>query len=208
MTGIDLYCERLGPGLLAEPVNALTNAAFFVAASQLWRLARRQGSLDFGMGLALALVVATGIGSTLFHTFATAWARWFDELPILLFQLVFLWMYARRALGWRTVSAALLLVAFIAAALGARQFQPVLNGSITYAPAIATLLVLGLHQWLRNPGKPPLLLAAAGVFALSLALRTLDAAVCDSFPIGTHFLWHLLNALVIYLALSSMIPRS
>lgn len=26
---IDIYCERLGPGLWAEPLNALTNAAFF-----------------------------------------------------------------------------------------------------------------------------------------------------------------------------------
>jgi hypothetical protein len=25
---IDLYCERLGPGILAEPINALTNLAF------------------------------------------------------------------------------------------------------------------------------------------------------------------------------------
>jgi len=31
---IDAYCERLGPGLLAEPLNALSNAAFFIAA--LW----------------------------------------------------------------------------------------------------------------------------------------------------------------------------
>ena len=36
MAVLDLYCERLGPGLLAEPLNAVTNGAFLVAA---WRLA-------------------------------------------------------------------------------------------------------------------------------------------------------------------------
>jgi hypothetical protein len=29
---IDAYCERLGPGLWAEPLNAVTNLAFIVAA--------------------------------------------------------------------------------------------------------------------------------------------------------------------------------
>jgi hypothetical protein len=30
ITGI--YCERLGPGLLAEPLNAVTNGSFPIAA--------------------------------------------------------------------------------------------------------------------------------------------------------------------------------
>jgi hypothetical protein len=29
---IDAYCERIGPGLLAEPLNALPNASFLIAA--------------------------------------------------------------------------------------------------------------------------------------------------------------------------------
>lgn len=32
-------------------------------------------------------------------------------------------------------------------------------------------------------------------------LRTIDQAVCASFPLGTHFAWHLLNGLVITFAL-------
>ena len=30
---IDIYCERVGPGLWAEPVNALTNLSFLAAAA-------------------------------------------------------------------------------------------------------------------------------------------------------------------------------
>jgi hypothetical protein len=29
---MDVYCERTGPGLLAEPLNAVTNASFLIAA--------------------------------------------------------------------------------------------------------------------------------------------------------------------------------
>ena len=35
---IDLYCERTAPGLWEEPINALTNLSFFVAAWFAWRL--------------------------------------------------------------------------------------------------------------------------------------------------------------------------
>lgn len=205
MAYVDLYCERLGPGLLAEPVNALTNAAFFVAAWLLWRLARRSGGPGYEIGLLLGLIVAIGIGSTLFHTLATTWARWLDVLPILLFQLAFLWTYARGAIRWQAVPAAALVVAFLAVALYARQFPHLLNGSLTYAPAIVAILALGLHQWLTDKARPPLLLAAAAVFTLSLILRTLDAAACEVFALGTHFFWHLLNAVVLYLSVRSLL---
>ena len=36
---LDLYCERLSPGLLAEPLNALSNLAFLYAALTIWRTA-------------------------------------------------------------------------------------------------------------------------------------------------------------------------
>jgi hypothetical protein len=35
---VDLYCERTGPGLLAEPLNLFSNVGFFLAA---WWLLRR-----------------------------------------------------------------------------------------------------------------------------------------------------------------------
>ena len=34
----------------------------------------------------------------------------------------------------------------------------------------------------------------AGILTLSLVFRSMDAAVCGAFPVGTHFVWHLLNA--------------
>jgi hypothetical protein len=82
-----LYCERAEPGLFAEPLNALTNVAFFVAAWAAWSLARRSRTAPADIGLLIALSIVIGIGSTLFHTFAAVWARVLDEVPILLFQL-------------------------------------------------------------------------------------------------------------------------
>lgn len=99
---IDIYCERTGPGLLAEPVNAITNLAFLLAAVGTWRLASRQGVLYADIQLLTGLMAAIGIGSVLFHTFATAWSQVLDILPILLFQVAYLWIYGRRIIGMGT----------------------------------------------------------------------------------------------------------
>jgi hypothetical protein len=49
---------------------------------------------------------------------------------------------------------------------------------------------------------------AAVIFAGSLALRTADFAVCDAFPLGTHFIWHVLNAMVLYVLLQTAITET
>jgi hypothetical protein len=205
MDHLDLYCERIGPGLWAEPVNALTNAAFFLAFWLLWRSARRSGLLTAPIALMLTLVLGIGIGSALFHTFATPWARVLDELPTLLFQLLFVWLYARRVMGLRPLAAGAILLAFFAAALYGRQFPQLLNGSLIYAPAVILLCALGGYHFATHRPARARLAAAAGVLAAAVGLRTLDASVCDRFALGTHFLWHLLVATVVYLCVSALL---
>ena len=93
---IDIYCERMGPEFWAEPVNAVTNAAFLIAAGWVLVVLRREGRLEAGTGLLLALLTAIGIGSFLFHTVATRWAALADVLPIMLFILAYLALTMRR----------------------------------------------------------------------------------------------------------------
>jgi hypothetical protein len=205
VTYLDLYCERLGPGLLAEPLNALTNAAFFLAAWLALESARSRGLGSLQLRILLALAVAIGIGSTLFHTFATPWARALDESPILLFQLLFMWMYLRQGAGTPRWITAGCIVGYLAGALYCRQFPHLLNGSLVYAPALALTASLGVYHWRRRKPEPWLLLGASVTLVGAVFLRTLDAAVCDRFPIGTHFLWHLLVAGVIYLSVRALI---
>ena len=50
---IDLYCERTGPGLWAEPLNALSNLAFIAVAVILWRRAGRNAPFDLRLLICL-----------------------------------------------------------------------------------------------------------------------------------------------------------
>jgi len=202
---IDLYCERAGPGLWAEPLNATTNLAFFVAAWAAWSLARRAHVLSTGTWVLLALVVTVGIGSSLFHTFATTWARVLDIVPILLFQLSYVWLYGRRVIKLGGASAAGLLAVFVVAAYAGRQFPQTLNGSLIYAPAVLVIAWLGVYHYCTQTAARHSLLAAAAVFLVGVFFRTIDSAVCPAFPVGTHFLWHLLIPVALYLLMRSLL---
>jgi hypothetical protein len=205
MDYIDLYCERLAPGLWNEPLNALSNLAFFGAAWAIWNLAGRQPQFPIEIRILIGLTIAIGTGSTLFHTFATSWANLLDVLPILLFQLWFLWLYSRRVIKLKYLYAGLFLGIFFLANIIIQLFPPILNGSLSYAPAFLTLFGLGIYHYRSRQHEPLVLLAAAGVFFLSLTFRTLDQAICSYLPTGTHFLWHLFNGVLLYLSARGLI---
>ena len=69
------------------------------------------------------------------------------------------------------------------------------------------IVVFGLLVAGRDRETARGLLTAGGVFTVSLACRMADTPVCDSFPLGTHFIWHMLNATVLYLLLRVVMRR-
>ena len=204
------YAERAGPGLLAEPLNAASNLAFFVAAWAGWRLARRRHALDAGIGALLALLLAIGVGSTLFHTFASEWSRWLDVIPILLFQLLYLWLYARRNLAGGAGAALLALVGFFLVSMLAGLLTALPDSLRMYGGAWLLLFACGIHRGVRPGPERGVLLLAAGVFSLSLFCRAVDLApwVRAHLPRGTHFLWHVLNGVTLYLSVRALVASA
>lgn len=206
---IDLYCERLGPEWTAEPVNALSNLAFLLAAALLWRRAGRPRDAD--QRLLIALVAAVGLGSLVFHTVATRWAAVLDVAFIALFVLVYFDRFQVRVLARSPGSAhrgtALFVLAAAAwgAALGALPARP-LNGSEIYLPPFALLAACAWTARRRAPAVAARLGAATALFAASFIARVADLALCPAWPLGTHFAWHLINAAVLGLCTAALLP--
>jgi hypothetical protein len=193
---VNSYCERTDAGYWSEPVNAVSNAAFLLAAWLAWRVAARAGDRA-AQALAL-LLAAIGVGSWLFHTHARMWAMLADVLPIQLFILAYVALATVRLFGapwWGGMAAA---AAFVpASALATRGIEAVagpLNGSAGYLPVPVLILLYALALRRQAPEAARGLAIGAGLLLLSLFFRTVDQAVCAAFPLGTHLLWHLLNA--------------
>lgn len=197
---VDLYCERAAPGLWGEPFNVLSNLAFLLAAASLWRSdAWRTGTWD--TRLLILLLAAIGVGSGLWHLVARRWALWADVVPILLFVSVYLLVFLLRVAGLPAWRAAALFLLFQVAngLLWQRVPADTLNGSAGYLPAIFVVVLIAAHMRMtRDPGAS-FAAAAGGLLLLSVSLRSVDMAACAAWPVGTHFLWHLLNAPALYL---------
>jgi hypothetical protein len=204
---IDLYCERTDASLWAEPANALTNAAFLIAAAAAFLLWRRAGGRDWPALALIVVVVAVGLGSFTFHTVATRGAMLADVIPIAIFIYGYLLLALRRFLHLSAAVAIAIIVGYAAGAQALSWLAPprALNGSIGYLPALVAMVAMArvTHGRARRG-----LELAVMIFTVSLALRTIDLAACETFPVGTHFLWHVLNAVVLYVLLRTAIRES
>lgn len=197
---IDIYCERVGPAFWAEPLNAVSNMAFIVAAGLLVVALRRGDAAlrsDPAILSLVSLVFLIGIGSSLFHTFAVVWSMLADVIPIAAFILLYMYLALRRLVVLPLRACLPILLAVLALVIA----MPLLFGfSVsTYAVALAAMVIVGgfLHFSRKHPAGRPILIAAV-IFAVSLSFRTLDLPLCEVLPIGTHYFWHILNALVLY----------
>ncbi|WP_435230207.1 ceramidase domain-containing protein [Pseudopelagicola sp. nBUS_20] len=192
------YCERLGPEYWAEPVNALTNFAFVIAAFIMWR--RLKGP-DLGLAKMLCVVLAMiGLGSYLLHTHAQIWAGLADVLPIIFF--IALYIFAANLGFWRMPwwsALGLTLMFFPYAALTAPIFQKIffIGDSAAYWPVALLIATYAILLRRRLPEIAWRLGIGAGVLVVSLILRSLDDILCPTLPVGTHFLWHLLNSIML-----------
>jgi len=192
---VDAYCERLGPGLLAEPLNAISNLAFVIAAMWVWP--RLKG--DAGAQLLCLVLGLIGVASGLFHTLANAWSGAADSLSILIYILIYVFLAGGRVLGvGRVASVALVLAFFPFTAATAYIIGAVfgsLNGSVAYIPVAILIVIFGVISSDRRIGNG--LFIGAGVLTISLTARTIDETICAAVPIGTHFIWHILNAIML-----------
>ena len=198
LSPVDAYCERTGPDYWSEPINALTNLAFLIAALVLWP--RLRGP-EMAMGRALAAVLfVIGLGSWLFHTHANRLTGLMDVLPILGFILLYVFTATRDYFGAHPWIAALVTAGFIpyaAATVPIFAMIPGLGSSASYAPVPLLILVYAALLRGRYPDTARGLAIGAGILIASLTFRTLDQPLCDVFPPGTHFMWHVLNGVML-----------
>lgn len=210
------YCERLSSAFWAEPLNAVSNAAFLLAALLAFSLLRRHGHRDWPVEALTALVAIIGVGSFLFHTMPQRWTLLADVVPIQLFALCYFGLALNRFLGLSPLLAALGAGVFLSACFGlAAGLAPLLpagmRGSAGYAGFLIGLFGVALAARAHGDGAAGGRIAVAGlVFALSLAFRSLDSVLCGAVPFGLHWGWHLLNGLLLYLLLRAAIlaPRA
>ena len=193
---IDIYCERLDIGIWAEPINAVTNVAFILAAIIMWL---RCKNLVEGKILSF-LLFSIGCGSFLFHTYAQTWAALLDVTAILIFILTYIFVANRRFLVWSKMVSLIGVILFfpyqllLVSILSNIQF---FGSSVQYIPVA---ILIFIYSGLLRKSEPNLsrgLFIGAAILCLSIISRTVDEPLCSVLSVGTHFVWHILNAIML-----------
>ena len=193
---IDIYCERLDIGIWAEPINAVTNVAFILASIFMWL---RCKNLVEGRILSF-LLFSIGCGSFLFHTFAQTWAAILDVTAILIFILTYIFVANRRFLAWSKMVSLIGVILFfpyqllLVSILSNIQF---FGSSVQYIPVA---ILIFIYSGLLRKSEPNLsrgLFIGATILCLSIVFRTIDEPLCSILSVGTHFVWHILNAIML-----------
>ena len=193
---IDIYCERLQIGIWAEPINAVTNVAFILAAIIMWL---RCKNLVEGKILSF-LLLSIGCGSFLFHTYAQTWAALLDVTAILIFILTYIFVANRRFLVWSKMVSLIGVILFfpyqllLVSILSNIQF---FGSSVQYIPVA---ILIFIYSGLLRKSEPNLsrgLFIGAAILCLSIISRTVDEPLCSILSVGTHFVWHILNAIML-----------
>lgn len=193
---IDGYCERIDASFWSEPLNAVTNVVFLMAA--IWVL-RREELNNKARALAFLLGMI-GIASFLFHSVATAWAGALDVLFILLFTLLYIFVATEDFLGLPRRSA-------LVVTLGYFPFSVVvdwltlplsfLGSTRIYIPILILITLYSLILYKKFPYLSRGLAMGALLLTISMFARSVDLPLCETISTGTHFLWHVINAIML-----------
>ncbi len=74
---------------------------------------------------------------------------------------------------------------------------PILNVSAAYGPVPLLILIYAIGLRHRAPETARGLAIGATIILISLTFRSLDMPVCENLPLGTHFMWHILNGIAL-----------
>jgi Ceramidase len=203
-------CERSGLGMLAEPLNVLSSIAFMAAAVAVYRHYHRHEDLEgkwiWDVHALTFICFFIGVNSVVFHMFPTPTTELADTLTIVLFIILYFWSVLFRIGRTSFYSALICFVAFVGFShILVHQFPRAMNDSIGYLSSMIALIMIAVHLHLRARPSSSHFMLAALIGVISLFCRVIDREVCDEIFIGTHFLWHILNATLLYILLKQLV---
>ena len=194
------YCESATNFWLHEPLNAITNLAFIIGAYYLFKLIKKE-KLSMPLGLILlSLMIILGLGSLAWHSYRSLPTLLLDEIPIYIF-IIFAGYYLTQSLTHIQKITLMILVSIGVIYYLIFAYIPGINlsnGVLKYVFALLIFIVLSTLV-VEKSGSGHNFIIPISIFVFAIVFRIIDLFVCSKFPIGTHFIWHILVALVMYL---------
>lgn len=210
---VDLHCERLADGLTGEPLNILSNVLFFIVAYFLFKNYREADIKAPRIKVLIYLIVGFGIGSIIFHSTARIWGALFDVMPIVFFAIFYLYLFSRHVLRLNRKWSVGIIGIFVFANFVFKSYViKAPDGYVSLIPSILLMYCIALFMFATKNRSAMRFATATLVATLAATFRAVDSymnaeGLCNEFPIGTHFMWHVLMAGFVYIVTQDVILR-
>ena len=192
------YCERNSLHFLAEPLNFFTNL-LFLAFSILLIKNKKISNKSLPI-----ILFGIGVGSMLFHSIPNNLTAFIDVFFIILFIFFFLiQLYYKLKVNIYLSYILSALFIFSCYAFGSYFKYSILKESAFYFPILLHLYFLMIFFFIFKKKRIYIrsFILIPILFSISLYLRTIDFRYCAVFPLGTHFFWHIINSIVLFLTI-------
>ncbi len=192
------YCERASLNNFSfEPLNTISNIGFLLAAILLFYKTKGQ---NLSAVLLSFIILTISIGSSLWHIYAKEPYLQGDVLPIMSFILLYIYFFLCQIIKMNKILAIVNVIIFFILNLLVENYLPsnLFNGSIMYVLPSIVLLIMLIFMLKTNHPLAKNLLYTIIIWSISIFFRTIDFMVCPYIIFGTHFIWHILNAIVLY----------
>jgi len=178
-------------------LNQVSNIAFVIGAIYAWYIWRQRNSDDKFSLLLIVLLALIGIGSFIYHAFPSDKTIWIDLIPIQIFGLSYFAYLGKKYFELSNLQLLLILVAFFFVRQYWIIYMPrgAIGGGITHIPTVFLLLSSALLLLSRYKKFSTMLLIASAIYILALVIRAMDKQISVQFPVGVHWIWHILTAL-------------
>jgi hypothetical protein len=203
-------CERSGHGMLAEPLNLISSFMFMAVAVSIYRYYKSNEDVQnhkiWDIHALTFITFLIGFNSVVFHAFPNPTTELADTITIVFFIILYFWSVLFRIGKCTKFQAAICFTAFVGFShILVHQFPRALNDSIGYLSSMIALIMIAVHLHLRARPSSSHFMFAAVIGVTSLFCRAIDREVCEMFGGGTHFLWHTLNAALLYILLKQLV---
>ena len=203
-------CEHIGSGFLAQPVNSVSSLAFVVFGVVVWLSVRhKDGSERVNRFLFGGLLVATGVGSVMFHGPQGSASHFLHDATFLVALVALLAMNLAGVFGWATQRKWAIFGLSTGVVTAILLIWP---GSTNIIAGVVVLALVGadivMHR-LASVRQPwwGVSVAAIGFAVLLFVLGRTGGPLCDSDSIFQgHALWHVLSAAALWSYFEATLP--
>lgn len=183
------YCEKT--------LNVITSFAFFTSAYFSYRLLVKNKLNKLSLNILPILITLIGIGSSAFHLFPNIRTSTMDVGSIILFAAFAIFLLIQKLT--KNIKLSIAVIAFYSLLLVSISLVPVWWAALIRNSLILSSVVLIYFYFKQKSNNiASQLLLISLVYGLAIFVSYLDHKVCRYFPFGTHFIWHLLTAILTY----------